>query len=127
MGVMGEVLVKAKFFKNDKVEEVEAIVDTGSTFTKIPKNVADKLGIEGKEEVKVKIGDGKIISRKLDIVEIEIEGIKRQIYVTIGGESEVPVIGYTTLEILGLKVNPVEKKLEKVTAIELKEVKWTLN
>ncbi len=127
MGVMGEVLVKVKFFKNDKVEEVEAIVDTGSTFTKIPKNVADKLGIEGKEEVKVKIGDGKIISRKLDIVEIEIEGIKRQIYVTIGGESEVPVIGYTTLEILGLKVNPVEKKLEKVTAIELKEVKWTLN
>ena len=124
---MGEVLVKAKFFKNDKVEEVEAIVDTGSTFTKIPKNVADKLGIEGKEEVKVKIGDGKIISRKLDIVEIEIEGIKRQIYVTIGGESEVPVIGYTTLEILGLKVNPVERKLEKVTAIELKEVKWTLN
>ncbi len=127
MGVMGEVLVKAKFFKNDKVEEVEAIVDTGSTFTKIPKNVADKLGIEGKEEVKVKIGDGKIISRKLDIVEIEIEGIKRQIYVTIGGESEVPVIGYTTLEILGLKVNPVERKLEKVTAIELKEVKWALN
>lgn len=35
----------------------------------------------------------------------------------------MPIIGYTTLEILGFKVNPVTRRLEKTTAIEYREGK----
>lgn len=36
----------------------------------------------------------------------------------IGGKGEKPVIGYTTLEILGFKVNLLTGKLERTAAIE---------
>jgi predicted aspartyl protease len=37
----------------------------------------------------------------------------------IGGDEEMPIIGHTTLEVLGFKLNPVTGKLERTPAIEL--------
>ena len=37
---------------------------------------------------------------------------------TVGGKSEPTLVGHTTLEIVGFKVNPVTGRLEKATAIE---------
>jgi predicted aspartyl protease len=41
--------------------------------------------------------------------------------VAIGGEDEQILLGYTALEILGFKVNPVTGKLERTVAIEYLE------
>jgi len=37
------------------------------------------------------------------------------------GEEEKPLIGYTTLELLGFKVNPITRRLEKAIPIEYTE------
>ena len=43
---MGETLVKFKIYGSDgRFVELEATVDTGATFTKIPESVASELGL----------------------------------------------------------------------------------
>ena len=65
------------------------------------------------------LGDGRTLKRGLALGEVEVEGVKRPILITIGGYEKTPIIGYTTLEVLGFKVNPLTGKLERTPAIEL--------
>jgi len=114
---MGETWIRFKIYGIEgKSTELNAIVDTGATFTKIPLYVANELGLEAKYETKVELGDGHIITRKLAPAEVEIEDVKRLVLVSIGEEK--PLLGYTTLELLGFKVNPITGKLERTMAIE---------
>ena len=114
---MGETCIRFKIYGIDgKSTVLNAIVDTGATFTKIPLYVANELGLEAKYETKVELGDGHIITRKLAPAEVEIEDVRRLILVSIGEEK--PLLGYTTLELLGFKVNPITGKLERTMAIE---------
>ena len=56
--------------------------------------------------------------RGLTEAKLELDGVKRTIPVVIGPEGEDPLLGYTALEILRFKVDPVTKKLERTTPIE---------
>ena len=47
-----------------------------------------------------------------------MEGIRSPILVTLAEEGDIPLIGVTTLETLGFKVDPVAERLEPRTAIE---------
>jgi len=92
-----------------------------ATFTKVPESVTVKLGLKAQYEAEVELGDGRILKRRLALAEVEIEGVRRPVLFAIGGEGERALLGYTTLEILGFKVNPVTGKLEKTVAIEYLE------
>ncbi len=63
-----------------------------ATFTKIPRATASALRLEATYEARVELANR--------------------------GEKEKPLIGYSTLEILGFKVNPITGRLEKTEAIE---------
>jgi len=118
---MGEARTPFKVYGlNGKVVELEALVDTGATFTKIPGTAARELELEAKYETEVELADGGRVKRGLALAEVEIEGVKRPVLIAIGGEKEKPLIGYTTLEILGFKVNPITGRLERTIAIEYK-------
>lgn len=118
---MGETRINFKIYGiNDQTADLKAVVDTGATFSKIPESIAARLGLEAKYETDVELGDGRIIRRKLALLEIEIEEVRRPVLVAIG-EEEKPLIGYTTLELLGFKVNPITGKLEKAMPIEYSE------
>jgi predicted aspartyl protease len=111
--------VKFSSYSGGVFVELEGLVDTGATFTKIPGWAASKIGLQAIYKAEVMLGDGRTVTRGLAYGEVEIEGIRRLVPVAIGGDEEMPVIGYTALEILGFKVNPVTGKLEKTPAIEL--------
>jgi predicted aspartyl protease len=116
---MGETRAQFEIYGAEgKAIKLEAIVDTAATFTKIPRSVAVKLGLEARYEAEVELGNGRIIKRGLALAEVEIEGVRRPVLVAIGGEDEQALLGYTTLEILGFKANPVTGKPERTVAIE---------
>jgi len=118
---MGETRTPFKIYgMNGEAAELEAVVDTGATFTKIPRTLASALGLQVRYETDVELGDGRIIRRGLALAEVEIEGVRRPVLVAVGGEGEKLLIGYTTLEALGFKVNPITGKLERTIAIEYK-------
>lgn len=115
---MGEIGVFLKLYSPSTSIELEALVDTAATFTKIPRAIATRLGLEAKYETSVELANGRIITRELALAEIEVEGVRRPVLVTIGGNEEKPLLGYTSLEALGFKVNPLTRKLEKAVAME---------
>lgn len=115
---MGDTYAKIKLYGKAGSKELEALVDTGATFTKIQTSTAEEIGIETKYETAVELADKRMVQRKLGLVEIEIDGVKRPVLITISPDNEEPLIGYTTLENLELKVNPVTRKLERAKAIE---------
>lgn len=115
---MGETTVWLKLHSPLGSAELEALADTGATYTKIPKATAAKLGLEVKYEAPTELADGRVITRYLALAEIEIEGVRRPVLVAIAENEERPLLGYTTLEMLDFKVNPITRKLEKTVAIE---------
>lgn len=119
---MGETRTNFRIYGMDgEAVELEAVVDTGATFTKIPEPLASKLGLEVKYEAEVELGDGRRVQRGLILAEVEIGEVKRAVLIAVGGKDERPLIGYTALEVLGFKVNPITGRLEKTVAIEYTE------
>ena len=99
-------------------DTVEALVDTGATFTKISSSVAEKVGFKRRRQVEVVLANGGKVSRQLGSLEVEIASQKDVVPVTVGEDGEADFVGYTTLEILGFKVDPVARKLEPSPPIE---------
>ena len=93
-----------------RVENV--LVDTGATWTVIPPEVAEDIGvIEFPWEIEAKTADGRTKRARAVGLEIQI-GEHRAPTLAVVLEGSAVLVGVRTLEDLGLKVNPVEGKLE---------------
>jgi predicted aspartyl protease len=113
---MGTFYVKATLASK---ASVEALVDTGATHSKMPIDVLRSLKIRPSFSVKVQLGDGRIVSRKVGYVTMRLDGRSAPVPVMFGKSGETPLIGATTLEILGLAVDPVKMKLTESPILEI--------
>ncbi|MCX8193637.1 MAG: aspartyl protease family protein [Nitrososphaeria archaeon] len=115
---MGHVTVKVKIGSPDKERliETEGLVDTGATLTTIPREISEELRLEVVGKSVVETGAGRL---ELDRSRawIEIEGKSDIIPVIISDTINKPLIGVTTLEILGLQVDPLTGKLKEWTLL----------
>ncbi len=74
-------------------------MDPGATFTKVPKEMADSLGLKFRYGTGAELADGRRVKRGLaGAAEVELEGVKRPVFVAIGEEGERALIGHTTLD-----------------------------
>lgn len=113
---MGHIYVEAVFSNPEKPKlrvKARALVDTGASFTVLPKSIADKLGLDllGKVSVKTAMGE-----QELDEVEARI-GVTDRERITpslVSEQLEFPLIGVVTLEILRLKVDPTTGRVEEL-------------
>ena len=115
---MGETYVTMIVHGSRGSTAVEALADTAATFSKIPASIAAEIGLEPSFETQVELGDGRVITRRVAIAEVEIDGVRRPVPVAFSENDEQALIGYTTLEIVGFKVDVVSHQLEKRTPIE---------
>ena len=115
---MGETEVRVRVIGSKGSAEFEAMVDTVATFTKIPKSSASEAGIELKYEVDVELADGRVVQRMLGLADVKLEGVRRPVLVAVSPEGIRPILGYTALENLGFKVNPITRRLERARAVE---------
>ena len=99
--------------------EVDVVVDTGATLTKIPPSLAKELGLVPEGTVTVRLGNGHLIERVVASAVIRCEGRERTIPVSVGEESETAVLGATAMEILSLSPDPVNEVLVPTVAYEL--------
>lgn len=116
---MGTFSVNIKLPKNYKVE---ALVDTGATFSKLPSDILKKIGVEPSFNTKVELGDGRRIKRKVGYVRIRLAGKSAPVPIMFGNKGERPLIGATTLEILGLVPEPRKKVLLESIHLEIIEI-----
>lgn len=115
---MGETYAELTLSGAEAADTLRCLVDTGATFTRIPAAVGERLGLEVVDEVQVELADGRVSTRRLAVADARLDGVRRPILVTLAEDGGPPLIGVTTLEALGFKVDPVAERLEPRTAIE---------
>lgn len=114
----GETRVRLRLFGPNSHADLEALVDTGATHTKISRSTAERLALAMKKIVTVELADGSESLCGLAEASVECEGSRMTVPILIGEEGEELLLGLTTLEALGLKVNPITHKLEPARFIE---------
>ena len=115
---MGETYAELTLAGAAGADTLRCLVDTGATFTRIPAAVGERLGLEVVREVQVELADGRVSTRRLALADAQVDGVRSPVPVTLAEDGGPPLIGMTTLEILGFKVDPVAERLEPRTAIE---------
>ena len=116
---MGVFKVRAKVWNPDDPSrsiEVELLVDTGTTYTLLPSNLLEKLGVQPSRWVKLRLANGRVAERPLGEIGIEIEGYRARATPVVFGESDICLLGSVTMEQLGLAPDPIAKKLKPVEA-----------
>jgi len=117
---MGHVHVEAKLTSPITQESVvlESLVDTGATFTTVPKAVGEKLKLKPISKRKVRTASGEEEMTESYLI-IQIFNERTVTPVLISEKLDRVLIGTLTLEALALKVNPKTGKLEKTELLLL--------
>ena len=115
---MGETYAELTISGAAATETIRCLVDTGATFTKIPAALGERLGLEVVREAQIELSDGRVVVRRVALARAWLNGVQMPIAVTLAEDGGQPLIGMTTLENLGFKVDPVAERLEPRMAIE---------
>jgi clan AA aspartic protease len=116
MGTFNVTLEVADRFREQFVA-LEALVDTGATYTALPESVLDGLGIEREEIRRFRIADSRVVEYQMGETRLRLEAREFTVPVIFAPDEAMPLVGMTTLEILGLGVDSVEEKLVPVIAL----------
>jgi len=95
----------------EKVEEIEAVVDTGTAFSWIHRERLDRLGAQRLRRLEFRAIDGSIIERDTAVVRVGSHDRKGPDIVVVAEPNDMELIGAYTIQGLGLTYDPVQKKL----------------
>lgn len=98
---------------------VEVLVDTGATYTKVPRDLLSALGVRPSVNRRAQIANGQFIERHLADAMIRLNEEEHPNLVVFGEAGEEPLLGSVTLETFSLGVDPVNKRLIPVHALEM--------
>ena len=113
------VSIEVAASRDGPFETIEAMVDTGSTFTMAPTAILRRLGIEPTRRVRFTLADGSRIERDAGAAVIRIGDVAESSPVVFGADGVSPLLGAVTLETLLLSVDPVSQRLVPVDAYML--------
>ena len=102
---------------SERYANVDALVDTGSSYSSLPQSLLDELGIEREETRQFELADNRIVEYQLGETRILIEGREKTVPVMFAPDDTMPLVGATTLEILGLGIDPLAERLVPVNAL----------
>jgi clan AA aspartic protease len=101
-------------------ESLDALVDTGATYTWTPRPVLEKLGIVPALKREFLLADGRKIQRDVAQVVAPINGQSLYTLCIFGDEKSEPLLGMVTLEEFRLRIDPINRKLIPVPGFSLK-------
>ena len=98
-------------------ETIEALVDTGATYTTLPASFLKGLGVIPMTRGSFTLADGRQTEMELGQTWVRLDGAAFIVPVVFGGETSQPFLGAVTLEIFRLGVDPVGKRLIPVQGL----------
>jgi clan AA aspartic protease len=111
MGITTAILRVREHRKSEKFADVEFLVDSGPVYSLVPGSILDQLDIDPYREVAFSLADGTSITRKVSSAYFEFEGEGGPAPVVYGEAGDQPLLGATTLESIGLVLNPFTRTL----------------
>jgi predicted aspartyl protease len=99
---------------HERFEPVEVLVDTGATYTVLPRSLLHELGVVPHTRAPFVIADGSEIELEIGRAWIRIDGQQEYSLVVFG---DTALLGAFTLEALRLAPDPVGRRLIPVPAL----------
>jgi len=97
-----------------RFERIEALVDTGATYTVVPRDVLERLGIVPQFRRRFRFADGRIVELDMAWAVVKVEGEMTYTICVFGEPGMDALLGAVTLEELGLGVDPINQRLVPV-------------
>ena len=116
--------VQVGHLTGERLVAVDALVDTGATFTWLPRDVLEGLGVEPQEERPFVLADGREVRYPVAWIRISLGGRVQPTIVVFGERGAEPILGVVTLEEFLLAADPVHRRLVSVPGL-LKESRQT--
>jgi len=91
--------------------ELDFLVDSGAFHSLVPRGILESLAVEPYRSVDILLADGCKLTREVGDLYFELNGEGAMAPVIFGEEGEEPLLGATTLEALGLVLNPLKREL----------------
>ncbi|MFQ6085720.1 MAG: clan AA aspartic protease [Candidatus Bathyarchaeia archaeon] len=109
---MGHVYTNVLISDPRRIKEIEVrmLVDTGATYACVPPKLARDLNLATMGKSDVTLADGRRVKADVSLAYMEMDGRGDIVQVRIFEISE-PLVGASTLEALGLAVDPTTGKL----------------
>jgi aspartyl protease family protein len=114
-----QVLIQIGDAAGQRFEEVEAVVDTGSTFTAAPRALLERLGIRPTRRHRFRIASGDVAENDVGEAVIRVAGGQGTTPVIFAEPGEPVLLGAFTLEQLLLGVDPVAQGLIPVEGLRV--------
>ena len=95
----------------EQFEELDITVDTGSTYTAVPRAILERLGVPIQRSMPSKTADGRVLPVNVGETTIRLEGLQFHTPVIFAEENEPSLLGVVTLEQDALAIDPVAGRL----------------
>ncbi len=103
----------------DSWERLEALVDTGSSYTSVPRDILARIGVEPRDRRRFRTADERHIEMDLGFAMARLDGQQRPTVVAFGERGGTPLLGAVTLEEFGLGVDPLSHRLVPVEGLAM--------
>ncbi len=103
--------------RGERFAPLAALMDTGATYTWIPRNALESLGVVPKEERPFVLADGREVQYPVAWARIRIGAREQPTIVVFGHPGSEPILGVVTLEEFLLAVDPVSRRLIAVPGL----------
>jgi clan AA aspartic protease len=111
MGLTSQKLVVKESRRARRSASVNFLIDSGAVYSVVPSSTLRKLGIRPHREVDFSLADGTTITRRVGDAYFELKGEGGAAPVVFGEEGDKPLLGATTLESIGLVLDPFKRRL----------------
>ena len=94
-----------------QARSLNGLVDTGASYTVIPAQILDALGIERDETELFSLADGSVHELAIGRAELELQGRTRDVYVVFGSDTRKILLGAMALEAFALAADARHRRL----------------
>jgi clan AA aspartic protease len=95
----------------ERFQPVDALVDTGATYTSLPRPLLDALGVLPHTRDRFVLADGRHVEREIGRTWIRIGGVTEMTLVVFAERGSPALLGAYALEGLRLAADPVARRL----------------
>ncbi len=105
--------------RGQQFEDVEVVVDTGSTYTAVPRELLQRLGVPVERALPSETADGRTLSVDAGRTTIRLEGLEFSTPVIFAEEGEPSLLGVVSMEEAALTVDPLAGRLIPANLLRL--------
>ena len=117
MGMTYLHLTVKKLPDSRRARKMKFLIDTGAVYTVAPGPVLRRLGIKPHRKETFILADGSSVTRQVGMAYFEYKGTGGGAPVVFGAPGDSNLLGMTTLEAMGLMVDPLSRDLRPLPAM----------